>query len=258
MRCYSCGAEVLILTVEPRRLSETQVFYLHTFECRNCGLAENRLTPHREEPSLISSTNTAAPAKPDRYAPRQTSVTEQVAFGTKVEEVLKKRQSKPPKPTVVAPVIPESTAPVPVDKISIPGPPLPAAEDTAPVFAAKTPSIFASINACFELRPPLEAVESPPPPEPPLPEPPPSPEIDSIASTLRIMEEIAGIASRVPHAPAKRRAVAPKVPIAPAQRPSIAAPMLFTPVEFDPIDDDKDKERLRELFRKVKVEIRRE
>src|SRR5436190_16463344 len=119
MRCYSCGADVVILKVEPRPLSAHQIFYLHSLVCGNCGLSESRLTPQREEPSPAGHANGAPAVQHDRHT-RVSSNSEPVAFGAKVKELLKKRQNAPSKAPDIAPPVAESVVQIPASSAAIP------------------------------------------------------------------------------------------------------------------------------------------
>ena len=69
MRCFSCGAELFVLKVEPQQLTlNVKGFYRQTTECRNCGLVEERTTFSREQPSgdeTAATTSSNSGAKPE-------------------------------------------------------------------------------------------------------------------------------------------------------------------------------------------------
>ena len=47
MRCFSCGGETLVLKVEPQDFNKVRGFDLNTVKCKKCGLVEKRLTFNR-------------------------------------------------------------------------------------------------------------------------------------------------------------------------------------------------------------------
>ena len=73
MRCFSCGAELFVLKVEPQQLAlNVKGFYRQTTECRNCGLVEERTTFSREEPrdeetAALPSSNSVAKLEASQY-----------------------------------------------------------------------------------------------------------------------------------------------------------------------------------------------